>query len=408
MRPEKNGKDVAVASGSDSGAIDVLSDDILEHILGFLPAAEAVRTSVLARRWRHRWKFATALNVMCIMESYCYCWPKKPPVEECSKAVDDMLRLRGHTPLEACHLTFGSLHNKEDVPCLNRWVRHVVACQVQRFRLENFDYYNGHLMLDDLSLVSRHLTRLELIGLELNNELCDFSSCPALQHLDIAHCSLWNAKKLSSQSTKSLSITSCNFITESNTLIHIPSLVSLNLDSHLYLPPVLGSMPSLKKAFVRVPVDEDCGYDESEWLDCYSCHIMKEEDNKRFLLDGLSNAENLALLSETTMFIFEKDLKQCPTFNNLKTLLLNDHWCVAPNFLALTCILKHSPVLEKLTLELNSRGPEHKVELTGVYHPMDGSTTKLEHLKAIEVKCEVIDENVHKVLQFLCTFNFCK
>ena len=48
------------------------------------------------------------------------------------------------------------------------------------------------------------------------------------------------------------------------------------------------------------------------------------------------------------------------------------------------------------------------MELTGVYHPMDGSTTKLEHLKAIEVKCEVIDENVHKVLQFLCTFNFCK
>jgi len=213
MRPEKNGKDVAVASGSDSGAIDVLPDDILEHILGFLPAAEAVRTSVLARRWRHRWKFATALNVMCIMESYRYCWPKKPPVEECSKAGDDMLRLRGHTPLEACHLTFGSLHNKEDVPCLNRWVRHVVACQVQRFRLENFDYYNGHLMLDDLSLVSRHLTRLELIGLELNNELCDFSSCPALQHLDIAHCSLWNAKNLSSQSTESLSITSCNFIT---------------------------------------------------------------------------------------------------------------------------------------------------------------------------------------------------
>jgi hypothetical protein len=35
-------------------------------------------------------------------------------------------------------------------------------------------------------------------------------------------------------------------------------------------------------------------------------------------------------------------------------------------------------------------------------------TTKLEHLKAIEVKCEVIDENVYKVLQFLCTFNFCK
>jgi hypothetical protein len=291
------------------------------------------------------------------------------------------------------------------VLCLNRWVRHVVMCQVQRFRLENF-YYGEYLMLDDLPLVSRHLTRLELVGIELVNQFCDFSSCPSLRHLDIAHCYLWHAKKLSSQSMISLSITSCDFTTEFNTLlIHGPSLVSLNLDSHMYRPPVLGSLPSLKKAFVRVPVEEYC-CDGSDAFDCYSCHIMIEH-NQCFLLDGLSNAENLALLSETKMvklhfhisqlflcpsicvplwtfikllsnwllhhihteteyyfiffclyfiqFIFEKDLKRCPTFSNLKTLLLNDHWCVAPHFLALTCILKHSPVLEKLTLELNSR-----------------------------------------------------
>lgn len=190
--------------------------------------------------------------------------------------------------------------------CLNRWVRHVVMCQVQRFRLENF-YYGEYLMLDDLPLVSRHLTRLELVGIELMNEFCDFSSCPSLRHLDIAHCYLWHAKKLSSQSMISLSITSCDFTTEFNTLlIDGPSLVSLNLDSHMYRPPVLGSMPSLKKAFVRVPVEEYC-CDGSDAFDCYSCHIMIEH-NQCFLLDGLSNAENLALLSETTMvsytFIF--------------------------------------------------------------------------------------------------------
>jgi hypothetical protein len=44
-------------------------------------------------------------------------------------------------------------------------------------------------------------------------------------------------------------------------------------------------------------------------------------------------------------------LKSCPTFNKLKTLLLNAYWCVGPDFDALTCILKHSPVLEKLTLQ---------------------------------------------------------
>ena len=46
------------------------------------------------------------------------------------------------------------------------------------------------------------------------------------------------------------------------------------------------------------------------------------------------------------------DLKRCPTFSKLKTLLLSDYWCVALDLDAITCILKNSPLLEKLTLEL--------------------------------------------------------
>lgn len=45
------------------------------------------------------------------------------------------------------------------------------------------------------------------------------------------------------------------------------------------------------------------------------------------------------------------DLKRCPTFSKLKTLLLSDYWCVALDLEAITCILKNSPLLEKLTLE---------------------------------------------------------
>jgi hypothetical protein len=50
-------------------------------------------------------------------------------------------------------------------------------------------------------------------------------------------------------------------------------------------------------------------------------------------------------------FIFRKDLKRCPTFSMLKTLLLNE-WCVAADFGALACFLQHTPVLEKLVLQL--------------------------------------------------------
>lgn len=47
-------------------AVDLISqfnDDLLLHILGFLPAARDVaRTSVLSRRWRHLWSIAPCLR----------------------------------------------------------------------------------------------------------------------------------------------------------------------------------------------------------------------------------------------------------------------------------------------------------------------------------------------------------
>jgi hypothetical protein len=40
-----------------------LPDDLLHHVLSFLPAHEAVRTCLLARRWRHLWKSVAALRI---------------------------------------------------------------------------------------------------------------------------------------------------------------------------------------------------------------------------------------------------------------------------------------------------------------------------------------------------------
>uniref|UniRef100_K3ZMC4 F-box domain-containing protein n=1 Tax=Setaria italica TaxID=4555 RepID=K3ZMC4_SETIT len=401
MRPEKKSKNVPAASGSDR--IDALPDDVLEHIIGFLPVDEAGRTSVLARRWRHLWKYATALRIRCVEDDACFSHQRGLKHSQDPEAIDGMLRLRGRAPLQVCELTFDCFYKDDDVVRLNRWVRHVVMCQVQRFRLENF-YAAEFMELDNLPLVSRHLTRLELVGLLLNSDFCDFSSCPSLQHLELSDCYFRNVKRLSSDSVKWLSMTDCNFSTESSTLILVPSLVSLRLHAHLYRPPILGSMPLLQEAYVRVPLLDNFPM-VCEEENCYSCHDIMD-NNKCALLNGLSNAEKLALLSESTTFIFKSDLKQCPTFSKLKTLLLNDHWCVPPDFSALTCILKNSPVLEMLVLQLFSKEHDHIVEIEGRYHPMvDRSAVISKDLKAIKIKCEAVDENVHKILKFMCTLN---
>jgi hypothetical protein len=46
-----------------------------------------------------------------------------------------------------------------------------------------------------------------------------------------------------------------------------------------------------------------------------------------------------------------RDLKWCPTFSKLKTLELGE-WCLAADLDALILFLRHSPILEKLTLHV--------------------------------------------------------
>ncbi|TVU16829.1 hypothetical protein EJB05_36984 [Eragrostis curvula] len=403
MLPLKKCKHDTGAAAGDSEGIDVLA-----HILGFLPAEEAVRTCVLARRWRHLWKSATALHVVAADGKFL------GTVEKLVEFGDLFLTLREGASFDMCEIMVGyfsvpdgNWHVDEDVlRRLSIWFRHAVMCRVRFLKFHILCNNNDCFIspcheFEDLPLVSQHLKRLELFGVQLGTSLLDFSSCPALEHLVFKWCDIsMPAEKISLEFPRSLKYLTMDSSYFGDLRVHIyaPSLVSLHFDDFRGRTPVLGSMPSLVEAFVQItgPCFDICGLWWGNHCDCEHC---ESSDNNSVLLKGLSEARDLTLISDPAMFIFRMDMRCCPTFSKLKTLLLNDYWCVLDDFCALSCILEHSPVLEKLTLQLFSQWPPHKVQLKGSINPRLRHASISEHLETVEIKCKVIDERVLKVFQ---------
>ncbi|CAL4993761.1 unnamed protein product [Urochloa decumbens] len=283
-------------------------------------------------------------------------------VEELRSLVNHLFVLRRGSPMDTCELTFGVFTGRDDVPHVNLWFREAVMCKAQVLRLcVHGDFsFDTWLELDNLPLVSQHLTRLELVGARVHSSFLDFSSCPALEYLEMECCELSSVKKIVSESLKHLSIDDSVCCSDSRIRIYTPKLVSLRLEYLRERTPLLERMPSLVEAFVKIDGEcTDCckgaNYETCDCKTCDSSDSMADGGSNCVLLKGVSEAKNLALISKSKMFIFRRDLRWCPMFQKLKTLLLNEYWCVPDDFRALTCILEHSPVLEKLTLQLPQR-----------------------------------------------------
>ncbi|TVU03878.1 hypothetical protein EJB05_50570, partial [Eragrostis curvula] len=400
MPPKKRGKKDKGAAAAETlqevshDHIGALPDDALHHILSFLPAQDVVRTCVLAQRWRHLWKSTRALRII-----------SPGSIAEIKMFVDHLLLLRAGSPIDKFELHTCKGLSKDDIHVI-LWVRSVVACKAQAIELDIFQSFHNWLELDDLHLVfaSQHLTRLEFAYVAFNDSILNFSRCTALQDLHIRMC-YFQAKRISSHSLKRLSFTECRSSDRIRTRIHTPNLISLCLDKAFPRAPVLETMPSLSEAVVAIHDGcADLCNVLCENFSCAACYGLEEKDTSCVLLQGLSSAENLTLTAQSQMFIFRRDLKWFPTFRNLKKLLLNEHWSV-PDLSALSCILEHSPVLEKLTLQLFSKGPKHNVHIKGSPDPKETPAARLQHLKIVEVKCKLVDENVLNVLKFLDKWN---
>ncbi|TVU26394.1 hypothetical protein EJB05_28939, partial [Eragrostis curvula] len=380
MPLESDDETLAEEEAASLDRISALPDEVIHHVLGLLPAPEAVRTSVLARGWRHHWKSMRSLQ-LTVSDGMVL------SADWLNRFMGRLLRdLRA--PLDVCDI-YVEEGLCDDVTALDayRWVRQAVSKHHARELMVDLElaYEQSSFALAGQPLVSRHLTRLELYYVLLKGRVLDFSRCTALEDLVLCKCDI-DTNNISSQSLKHLRIEHCDFCRKgSPTCISAPNLVSLKLEHPLGAVPVLQMMPVLKRATVELQCNHYYNFD-------YPCH--KSERNREccglcegctgsdahsrgccMLFHGLSSATHLELIVPLAKFT---DFKCYPTFSKLRTLLLGE-WCLAANLHALICILQHAPVLENLTIELKGLH-KNTMELEGSNNPTLEMPAVSEHL----------------------------
>ncbi|XP_044951942.1 F-box/LRR-repeat protein At3g59190-like isoform X2 [Hordeum vulgare subsp. vulgare] len=279
--------------------ISELPDVLLHHVLSFLPVDEAVKTSVLARRWRYLWKHVPVLRLL---------GPNKKrftSAEDFDKFVNHLISLRGHLPLVSCEIqaypTSDDYAGEPDEPLPNiyfdSWIQYALLCKVQVLKIVGDDVGAETELI--VPLISQHLMSLEVHHVLVEKDFVDFSSCPMLEELKMQECGLW-VRKMSFPSLKRLWLTECNFPEAYRVSISAPSLVSLRLHDSGGKTPLLESMPFLDTASLDLTGRckdkcRGCGGDQS----CEGCHGYPAGSYHSVLLNTLSNVVNLELKDQT-------------------------------------------------------------------------------------------------------------
>uniref|UniRef100_A0A0E0QED4 F-box domain-containing protein n=1 Tax=Oryza rufipogon TaxID=4529 RepID=A0A0E0QED4_ORYRU len=367
--------------------ISSLPDELLQHILSFMTAREAVQTCVLSSRWRHIWKSLQCLNIK--------------GSEFTSEAayvnfMDNLVLRRGCVPLDSLLLcnSYGRVSLNHDRA--NLWFGYALRSNVREINIQekHFEYSN----LDHSSFISSHLKILCLNYVSISDLFIEnlFSGCPALQDLVMVDCCVY-ATRFSSSSLKNLTFTSHS--PDNGDLVHddfkdlvidTPSLVSLHLEYLPFLAPCLLNASSVEKAYFRL---DDMSF---------PCFHMKYN-----ILSALSNVKNLKLLIgqfNDDAFqlmqneVLKRDLWRCRTFNSLKKLSVSD-WCVDGELHTLIHLLRCSPILEKLTLHLGVIGGlAWEQWMSYPQSEMPDMSFICEHLKKVKITCANDDKRVPAIV----------
>ncbi|KAJ1273871.1 hypothetical protein BS78_05G018100 [Paspalum vaginatum] len=315
--------------------LDYLPAHLLDEVLSLLDLCDAVRTSALSRAWRHRWESVPGLAL---------CFPEGTP----PSAIGGVLLC--YTAPRIIH--FACEVDEESASHLDHWLIALSRRSVESIsilaHLEGVDP-------EPLPLHSSIFSCAHLVSLHL--EMCcippipvGFAGFPVLEELYLIRVEFPSAEssdfmehpfRAIIRGSPLLCVLSLDGLYHSplDGVIESPNLHSLTLCSAHDDDWCFGELPCLLSAKIFVSRYTQLGYDLGGFL------------------AGLSQVRELTFLAPVDDYV---DIGTMPTFYNLKSLELTARFAATDPILSMFSLLRSSPNLEKLNMQIVS--PEMVVD----------------------------------------------
>ncbi|KAB5524449.1 hypothetical protein DKX38_022198 [Salix brachista] len=208
----------ADATSTTTTNLNDLSQDILLHILSFLPTLESITTSLISKKWKSLWSLVPSLNFSYVhFPIYKSFFTTR---QFFSEFVDRTLILKPHLPLQKFRLEF--IYEDRYGCHVDSWVRYAIRNRVSELDLDFF--------IDE----SFHIVELEGrrdYDFPFSAPRNGFKACPNIEVLKLENCYGMENLRLCSEKLKRLGLSS--FYTAERELyleLDCPNLVSLGID----------------------------------------------------------------------------------------------------------------------------------------------------------------------------------
>ncbi|EOA23357.1 hypothetical protein CARUB_v10019536mg [Capsella rubella] len=360
------------SEGEGEDAINNLPEDLLCHILSFLPTREAALTSVLSKRWRDlftllpRLDFDDSIFMPCLSPEEC-------PRTSFREFVSRVLALKSNSPIIKFSLI---CHEGVDKDLVEDWTSKalrrgatdltlILLLSSQKYSLPSSIFRNSHNLIKlklgcgrlgilfQRGFIFTNLRTLHLNSIEFNPNYGSIdrllSKCPMLEEL-IVNCinwHRWSSASVSSPTLKRLTIDDYGSANPRDVSFDTPNLIYLN-----YSDIVACNYPLVKlDSLVEARLDVGSNTSQMHARDSDEFQVRWDATN---LIMGIQNVKILHLTS-ATIEVIEDFCKTVPVFHNLNHLSIESD--DERGWQALPLLLTNCPNLQTLLFH----GLHHRV-----------------------------------------------